>query len=190
MDLSKIGIYEVDGERVAFKPTDLEIRAGEPTRMTGVIMDIFKTSNNLIRKANVIEKVIFNAPATVVIWGDKTKTVVKCQEGDTYDREKGLALCIAKKFLGNKSNFNEVFKKWIPEEPTEVKKKEEISVEKMRAKLFRFCEGDPGCGECDLRKFCEKNNHDFLSRYHGEYVVSDDKIREAYNIVFGIKNEM
>jgi hypothetical protein len=36
MDLSKIGIYEVDGERVAFKPTDLEIRAGEPTRMTGI----------------------------------------------------------------------------------------------------------------------------------------------------------
>ena len=63
-----------------------------------------------------IEKVIFNDPATIVIWKDGTKTVVKCQEGDVYDEEKGLALCISKKALGNKGNFNEVFKKWVPEE--------------------------------------------------------------------------
>ena len=62
-----------------------------------------------------IEKVIFNDPATIVIWKDKTKTVVKCQEGDTYSPELGLAMCISKKYLGNKGNFNEVFKKWIPE---------------------------------------------------------------------------
>ena len=31
-----------------------------------------------------IKKVIFNDPATVVIWDDGTKTVVKCSEGDTY----------------------------------------------------------------------------------------------------------
>ena len=63
-----------------------------------------------------IKDVIFNDPATIVLWRDGTKTVVKCQEGDTYDKEKGLALCIAKKYLGNKGNFNEVFKKWIPED--------------------------------------------------------------------------
>lgn len=63
-----------------------------------------------------ITKVIFNDPATIVIWADGTKTVVKCQPGDTYSKETGLALCIAKKYLGNKGNFNEVFKKWIPEE--------------------------------------------------------------------------
>ena len=62
-----------------------------------------------------IKNVIFNDPATIVIWSDGTKTVVKCQDGDTYDKELGLALCISKKFLGNKGNFNEVFKKWIPE---------------------------------------------------------------------------
>ena len=64
----------------------------------------------------VIKKVIFNDPATVVMWSDGTKTVVKCQPGDVYSKETGLALCIAKKFLGNKGNFNEVFKRWIPEE--------------------------------------------------------------------------
>lgn len=59
-----------------------------------------------------IEKVIFNEPATIVIWKDKTKTVVKCQEGDEFDPEKGLAMAIAKKALGNKSNFNNTIKRW------------------------------------------------------------------------------
>lgn len=59
-----------------------------------------------------IEKVVFNDPATIVIWKDNTKTVVKCQEGDEFDPEKGLAMAIAKKALGNKSNFNNAIKKW------------------------------------------------------------------------------
>lgn len=59
-----------------------------------------------------IEKVIFNEPATIVIWKDKTKTVVKCQEEDKFDPEKGLAMTIAKKALGNKSNFNNTIKRW------------------------------------------------------------------------------
>lgn len=63
-----------------------------------------------------IKKVYFNDPVTVVIWADGTKTIVRCQEGDVYSKETGLALCIAKKALGNKGNFNDVFHKWIPEE--------------------------------------------------------------------------
>ena len=62
-----------------------------------------------------IKKVVFHDPATIVFWDDGTKTVVKCQDGDTYSKETGLALCIAKKFLGNKGNFNNVFKKWCEE---------------------------------------------------------------------------
>lgn len=69
------------------------------------------------------KKVIFNDPATIVFWNDGTKTVVKCQPGDTYDPEKGLAMCFAKKVLGNKSNFNNEFKKWIPEDPESDDKK-------------------------------------------------------------------
>ena len=62
-----------------------------------------------------IKKVHFNNPMTIVIWEDGTKTFVSCQKGDTYSKETGLAVAIAKKALGNKGNFNEVFKKWIPE---------------------------------------------------------------------------
>ncbi len=60
------------------------------------------------------EKVIFNEPATIVIWKDGSKIVVKCQKNDEYDPEKGLALCFMKKALGNKGNFNNILKKELP----------------------------------------------------------------------------
>ena len=66
-----------------------------------------------------IKKVIFNYPATIVLWSDGSKTVVKCQDGDVYDPEKGLAMAISKKALGNKGNYCNEFKKWLPEDEEE-----------------------------------------------------------------------
>ena len=65
-----------------------------------------------------IEDVIFNDPATIVFWEDNTKTVFKCQEDDLYDPEKGLAMAISKKALGNQGNYCNTFKKWLPEGKT------------------------------------------------------------------------
>jgi hypothetical protein len=58
-----------------------------------------------------IKKVIFNPPATVVLWEDGTKTVVKAQDED-FDPEKGLAMAISKKALGNQGNYCNEIKKW------------------------------------------------------------------------------
>lgn len=69
-----------------------------------------------IKRLPDIKNVIFNDPATIVFWSDGTKTVVKCQDGEPYDAEKGLAMAISKKALGNKGNYCNVFKKWLPEE--------------------------------------------------------------------------
>ena len=55
-----------------------------------------------------IENVIFNGPATIVMWSDGTKTVVKCCEDDDYDPEKGLAIAISKKAMGDCKDI----KKW------------------------------------------------------------------------------
>ena len=55
-----------------------------------------------------IKKVIYNPPATVIIWSDDTKTVVKCQEEDIYDKQTGFLLCIMKKIFGNK--FNDILR--------------------------------------------------------------------------------
>lgn len=67
------------------------------------------------RCAPEIKKVHFNKPVTCVIWTDGTKTLVRAQDGETYDPEKGMALAIAKKFLGNKGNYYNVFDKYLSE---------------------------------------------------------------------------
>ena len=59
------------------------------------------------------KKVIFNDPATIVYWPDGSKTVVKCGNGDVYDREKGFAMCVLKRLYGDK--FHSILKKHIPQ---------------------------------------------------------------------------
>ena len=86
--------------------------------LTKMYKGFSKMHNNKIIR-NKIKKVIFNKPATIVFWSDGTKTVVKCGERDIYDPEKGLAMAIAKKALGNEGNYYELFKKWLPKENNE-----------------------------------------------------------------------
>lgn len=59
-----------------------------------------------------IKDVIFNPPATIVLWSDGSKTVVKA-ENEVYDPEKGLAMAIAKRAMGNQGNYFDTFKKYI-----------------------------------------------------------------------------
>ena len=119
-------IYEIENVRIEQAPFLFYTETGSRvSEMTADIVNVRQTDNNtwfsayhlapLKGFASAIKKVIFNDPATIVLWNDGTKTVVKCQEGDEYSKEKGLALCIAKKHLGNKSNFNNEFKRWINE---------------------------------------------------------------------------
>ncbi len=52
-----------------------------------------------------IKNIDFQPPLTVVVWNDGTKTFVKCAEDESFDPEKGAAMAIAKKAMGNKYNF-------------------------------------------------------------------------------------
>lgn len=64
------------------------------------------------RKVPKIKRVIFNDPATIVIWSDNTKTIVKADRED-FDKEKGLAMAITKKALGNEGNYYNELKKYL-----------------------------------------------------------------------------
>lgn len=99
-----------------------------------------------------IKKVYFNDPATIVLWKDGTKTIVKCGNKDAYDPEKGLAMAIAKKALGNDGNYYEVFKKWLPEE---IKYRTRIQASAMKytndgmfSASVDFQDTDGLCDEC------------------------------------------
>lgn len=79
---------------------------------TKAALNTIRTTQTVIPK---IKKVVYNGPATIVFWKDGTKTVVKCED-EEYDPEKGLAMAITKKALGNNYKYYNVFKKWLPEE--------------------------------------------------------------------------
>lgn len=64
-----------------------------------------------------IKQVIFSGRATIVIWFDGTKTVVKCAEGDKYSKFAGLAIAICKHMYG--SDFKKIFNHFIPKEEEE-----------------------------------------------------------------------
>lgn len=61
-----------------------------------------------------LKKVLFHDPATIVFWADGTKTVVKCQPGDTFDPLTGFLMAFYKKACGNKGNYNNALKKIVP----------------------------------------------------------------------------
>lgn len=66
-----------------------------------------------------IEKVIFNPPATIIIFKDGSKSVVKCTDNDTWDPEKGFYAAFLKRILG-KTTLHSLYKKFVkPEEELE-----------------------------------------------------------------------
>ncbi len=115
-------------------PTVMLMSDHELTRAIhkGMAIDYSRQSTERANKNDIVKfgmcsvcirKVIFNDPATVVLWSDGTKTVVKCGPEDTYDMEKGLAMAIVKKMAGNDNRFHKVFKQY-----TKKKKKEPGSI--------------------------------------------------------------
>lgn len=72
-------------------------------------------SNKYIGVMPKIKNVKFHNPATIVFWEDGTKTVVKSGNDDIFDPEKGLAMAIAKRALGNQGNYYNEIRKWTEE---------------------------------------------------------------------------
>ena len=69
---------------------------------------------NPLCQAVVVVRVIYNDPVTVIYWSDHTRTVVKCQPGDTYDPKIGFLMALCKKACGNTGRYNELLKECIP----------------------------------------------------------------------------
>ena len=119
--------FEPFSHTYTFKPIDIELRpididstfSSRPTtakkKETKKSVDSFETKQSTNRRVK-IRDVIFSDPATVVFWDDNTKTVVKTQGGEKYDKEKGLAMAIIKKITGNTSNYYNIFKEWCGDE--------------------------------------------------------------------------
>ena len=55
-----------------------------------------------------IDRVIFNPPATVICWEDGSKTVVKCAEGQLFDRYAGFSAAVMKRLFGSTARAKEM----------------------------------------------------------------------------------
>lgn len=69
------------------------------------------TSGSMVsapKRPEVNAKVIINKDkgTTVIIWKDGTKTIVKCQPGEDFDPEKGVAMCFMKRVFRNRGCYN------------------------------------------------------------------------------------
>lgn len=60
-----------------------------------------------------IKDVKFRKPAVIVFWEDNTKTVVRTRGKDKWDPEKGLAMAISRKMLGNNRDYYNTFIHWL-----------------------------------------------------------------------------
>ena len=107
-----------------------------------------------------IKNVIFSPPATIVLWSDGSKTVVKA-ENEIYDPEKGLAMALAKKALGNQGNYFETFKKYV----NSYKKKLDEDIDKFNSAINTpkkpykiWYETKSGVGSFKVRDYIRKGN--------------------------------
>lgn len=127
-----------------------------------------------------VKKVIYNDPATIVYWSDNTRTVVKCQPGDTFDPKLGFLLAVLKRSCGNKGNYNELLKEHVPGYG------KESTVTEMRKELASFCRQNT-CMACLLESFkCGSGFHFEIPHGYKGY-MTDVEIRECYNVMKGAK---
>lgn len=130
-----------------------------------------------------IVKVIYNNPATIVYWEDGSRTVVKCQPGDEFNRTIGFLMCVMKKVTGNTGRYNEVLKKYVYDYDAD------RTPDDMRKELGAFCNGR-ACHGCPLDKpgFSCGRGKWFLHDENTDAYMSDDEIRAHYDAMKGAKS--
>ncbi len=63
-----------------------------------------------------IERVIFNPPATIVIFKDGRKTIAKTMEEDEFQPEMGFAMAMMKEIFGTRGEYKRWIQQWVKEE--------------------------------------------------------------------------
>lgn len=110
-------------EMSSLEPMRFEGYAVEPNKLKYIPYDSWNDIHHVERRVHNpsktfpgIKAVHFSGPCTVIVWDDKTKTVVRCKDED-IDYEKGFAMAVSKKVFGTNesgSNYYDIFKKYLP----------------------------------------------------------------------------
>lgn len=104
--------YSIDEDHI--------VRLGEQTKYFINQKKLIRTALNSVYGAHnaymsekakdLINRVIFHDPATIICWKDGTKTVVKCKEGEKFDKATGFVMALLKHESGKE--FHAILKEW------------------------------------------------------------------------------
>lgn len=87
------------------------------TILTATLMKEFTRNKGRVHREFLpfpdLKKVIFSGPKTIVLWGDGTKTIVSCGEGETYDHYTGFCAAVVKKLFGSTTQAKKVLGKAV-----------------------------------------------------------------------------
>ena len=74
-----------------------DVKMVDITDLAKWVLDVIRDSD---REAMEPEKIIFNPPATIVYWGDGSKTVVKAAKGEKFDPYTGFCYAFTERYFG------------------------------------------------------------------------------------------
>lgn len=116
LNLMKGATYKIVADGITTYASPVKVCSIVPTRpnFEGAIREI--TTAEIVTappRPKVGSKFVINKEkgTTVALWDDGTKTIVKCQPGEIFDAEKGIAMCFVKRAFKNRGCYND----WLRE---------------------------------------------------------------------------
>lgn len=88
---------------------------------------LYEKLNEYVNCTCYIKQVIYKKPYTIVFWNDNTKTIAKTFDGDQYNCETGLLICVMKK-LYSRDAIVDLMRDWVPNNQEEIADGEYIKV--------------------------------------------------------------
>lgn len=82
-----------------------------------------------------VKRVVYHEPATIVFWTDDTKTVVKCIDGQPYEKYAGFCAAVTKKILAGQAR-----RRRLPEQkivPSRLKRKNLLAKNLLKKNSWR-----------------------------------------------------
>lgn len=182
-----VGMYYYPGARIHgidicysndIVPTKIVLKRRNTLKNTiNSVYGLNSALRDVRNKQDLIKDVIFNNPATIVYWVDGTKTVVKAHN-EKFDPEKGLAMAICKRFLGSNksgSNFNNIFKKWLPEQKesnSNIRIEEDDNKnEPLRWMTVAEVAEELGCSKALVQEECRKGLYPGAFKENGKWLI-------------------
>lgn len=133
-----------------------------------------------------IKQVIYSDPVTVIIWGDGTKTISRCDDDDVYDELTGFMLCVFKKALTPKV-MRKMFNQYVYDVDSDKIKwqSEPTWLEEKWADEFvcNLSIDDEYATKCFKEAFCIKDEAFHKRASYNEVLGNEEAIRDLVNYI-------